>query len=54
MTRAFVVSALLAGLVLQADPVSAQSYAELRGRIADDQGGVMPGVARDAVELHGP
>ena len=45
MTRAFVVTALLAGFVLRADPVSAQSYAELRGRVADDQGGVMPGVA---------
>jgi hypothetical protein len=39
-----VVMALLVGLALRADPVSAQSYAELRGRVADAQSGVLPGV----------
>jgi hypothetical protein len=36
---------LLVGLALRADAVSAQSYAELRGRVTDEQGGVMPGAA---------
>lgn len=45
MTRLMVVAAVLAGLVLSADRVSAQSYAELRGRVADEQGGVLPGVS---------
>ena len=45
MTRAMVMAALLVGLAFRADPAEAQSYAELRGRITDEQDAVMPGVA---------